>query len=893
MASGGNTISLTSVQAASATSFYESVGVNTHIDFSWTAYGNFSEVESALAYLGVAKVRDSIDDPADPAKLAQLNKDLGIKFDVYISPGSVGFAWQLQQIEANIGIISDVEGPNESDSESYSYNGLTGTAVAGAEQSALYSAIKSDAAASGVKVIESSFGQVSTFGTLKAIGNADYANAHVYFGTDNNPGWNGWIPYVMGLAQDIAPGKQVAITETGYSTATGSASDVDDTVQAKYTLDDILDEFQDGAPVINLYELVDEQNDRGDAEDNFGLFNNNWTPKPAATAVRNLLSILKDTGSVAAPGALTYGLSGMPTAGNSQLFEKSNGTFVLALWNDTRLASATTGADLTVAPVTVTLSLAQEFGTIDVYDPLSGSSPVQVASNAQSLQISLPDHPILITLSQPASAKAAVTSPVLNVPSRETVAATTTAAIAGISIKDAFAAGNAGNLMLGVWDSSGKLAMKNAGGASLAGSGSDSISYSGSYANIVAALASLTYTAAGTAGSDTINLSLFDQSGSSTSQTITVTITAPPLSGPVLTVPGNETVSASATLAIGGVSLRDAFAAANAGNLMLNVWDSSGKLTMKNASGASLPGSGSGSITYSGSYAAIVAALSSLSYTAAGQVGRDTIGLSLYDQAGSSTQQTVGVTVTAAGPVLSVPSSEAVKGSATIAVSGIVLTDSFAAGNAGSMALGVWDSSGTLSMKNASGATVAGSASTSISYTGSYADIVAALASLTYAAAGTAGSDAIHVSLYDQAGHSTEAAVAVTVSAPVYSWGASSGNTTINNGTGGITAAHGQVNVQGSVSDQDLWFVRNGNDLQVDILGSPDKLTIAGWYASAADQVSQFDAGGLKLDSSISTLVQAMATYSAGHGAFNPQATGATMPQDGTLQHVIAAAWHK
>ena len=995
MTTSATTPAMVSTTAASASTFYSSIGVNTHIDFSWTAYNNLSSVESALSYLGVANVRDSIDNPADPAKFAQLNADLGVKFDVYIAPGSVSYAWQLQQIEANIGIISSVEGPNESDSESYSYNGLTGTAAAKAEQSALYSAIKGDASASQVKVIESSFGQTGTFSTIGAIGNADYGNAHIYFGTDNNPGWNGWIPTMEGLAQNVAPGKPVAVTETGYSTVTGSSNGVDDLVQAKYTLDDILDEFKSGAKVIDLYELVDEQASPGNVEDNFGLFNNNWTAKPAATAVHNLMAILKDTGSLANPGSLTYSLTGMPTAGNSELFEKSDGTFVLALWNDTRLASATTGADIAVAPVMVTLTLAQTFSTIDVYDPLSGSAPVQVASNAQTLQISLPDHPVLIEFGSPVvippvltapvvippvvttpivttpivTAAPALTGPQLTVPSTEAVAASATVAVSGVTLLDSFAAGHAGNMALSVWDSSGKLTMKNATGVAISGSGSSSITYNGTYANIVAALASLTYTAAGAGGNDTIHISLYDQAGLSTQKTVSVSVGAPTSSGsitpittpspvsaaptppaatgsivagPVLGLPGAETMAASSTSAIAGITLADAFAAGNAGNMALSVWDSSGTLAMKNAAGVAVAGSGSGSITYDATYANIVAALASLAYTAGAAGGSDAIHFSLYDQAGRSTSGTIAVgaggpasstaaaagslppAVTApvlSGPQLTAPGSEILPAGTATAVSGITLNDSFAAGNAGAMAFSVWDSNGTLTMQNAAGATVAGSGGTSITYNATYANVVAALASLSYTSGAAGGSDAIHISIYDQAGISTNDTIGVAAtSAPggvlsgtagndtiyttanstvngnggndTYLFGTGDGSVTLHNGAATTTAAQGQVNLLGAVTDQNLWLVQSGNDLQVDILGTSDKLTISGWYGGSGSQVQAFEAGGLKLDSSINTLVQAMATYSANNGAFNPQTAGAGMPNDAALQATIAAAWH-
>ena len=95
-------------------------------------------------------------------------------------------------------------------------------------------------------------------------------------------------------------------------------------------------------------------------------------------------------------------------------------------------------------------------------------------------------------------------------------------------------------------------------------------------------------------------------------------------------------------------------------------------------------------------------------------------------------------------------------------------------------------------------------------------------------------------------------------------------------------------------SDEILWFAKSGNNLVVDVLGTKDQVTLKNVYAAGDTyaQVSSFSAGGLTLDTQLATLVQAMATYSAGHGAFNPQTSGTAMPADATVQAAITAAWH-
>ena len=117
----------------------------------------------------------------------------------------------------------------------------------------------------------------------------------------------------------------------------------------------------------------------------------------------------------------------------------------------------------------------------------------------------------------------------------------------------------------------------------------------------------------------------------------------------------------------------------------------------------------------------------------------------------------------ASGPQIASPQSETVAAGGTLAVAGVSVTDSFAAASPGSMALNVTDSSGTLRMTDGSGTALAGSGSTAIHYTGTFSQVNAALATLTYAAGGATGSDSITVDVWDQAGKEATSAIGVTV----------------------------------------------------------------------------------------------------------------------------------
>jgi hypothetical protein len=103
--------------------------------------------------------------------------------------------------------------------------------------------------------------------------------------------------------------------------------------------------------------------------------------------------------------------------------------------------------------------------------------------------------------------------------------------------------------------------------------------------------------------------------------------------------------------------------------------------------------------------------------------------------------------------------------------------------------------------------------------------------------------------------------------------------------------SNNELDFVGGITNNNLWFLRAGNDLKIDLLGSNTQVDVSGWFNGSSNQLQEITAGGLKIDSQVSQLVQAMATYSANNPAFNP-ATAMQAPNDPNLQAAIGAAWH-
>jgi Ca2+-binding RTX toxin-like protein len=92
------------------------------------------------------------------------------------------------------------------------------------------------------------------------------------------------------------------------------------------------------------------------------------------------------------------------------------------------------------------------------------------------------------------------------------------------------------------------------------------------------------------------------------------------------------------------------------------------------------------------------------------------------------------------------------------------------------------------------------------------------------------------------------------------------------------------------ISADQIWFRHVGNNLEVSIIGTADKLVVKDWYLGTANHIEQFKTttGAMTLlDSNVQNLVNAMASFA-------PPAAGETsLPTDyqDTLAPVIAANW--
>jgi hypothetical protein len=198
----------------------------------------------------------------------------------------------------------------------------------------------------------------------------------------------------------------------------------------------LMDAAKAGVAQTFLYELLDAYADpTGQTlSKHYGLFDFSNNPKPLATAIHDLTTILADTGKTAATftaGNLNFTVKGMPTSGNSLEMEKSTGAYELVFWNEPTIWNATTHKEIAAVTSNLTVDLGAVYGEVKIFDPLTGTAAIADLHNVQKISLALTDHPLIIEVEPSAAIKttAAVAAPMTSTsPTLDTLSLTSTAA---------------------------------------------------------------------------------------------------------------------------------------------------------------------------------------------------------------------------------------------------------------------------------------------------------------------------------------------------------------------------------------------------------------------------------------------------------------------------------
>jgi hypothetical protein len=212
-----------------------------------------------------------------------------------------------------------------------------------------------------------------------------HGNLHSYSGGEP-PARN--LDDERALAANVSGGKPVMATETGYHNALATSSGhrpVDEATAGSYIPNLYLEYFRRGIARTFAYELVDERPETAlsNIEQHFGLLRDDFSRKPAYTALKRLIAAVGD-GAPAGNPALRYEVAGADPSLRQLLLARRGGGFSLVLWRDERIWDPVARTRLAVAPMHVTVRLGEAVGGADVL-----SEDATVSSLDQPLEIPL------------------------------------------------------------------------------------------------------------------------------------------------------------------------------------------------------------------------------------------------------------------------------------------------------------------------------------------------------------------------------------------------------------------------------------------------------------------------------------------------------------------------
>jgi hypothetical protein len=389
-------------KAQSADKFVNSIGVNTHLRYLDTTYKDFNNIiKPRLKELGVRHIRDGLilTDLDSQKKLNELEK-LGIKATILFD-----YRWnknpkEVEQIVKMLpNFVEAIEGPNEWDVVQITYRGQQFPKALRDFHNKLYSTVKETATTQHLPVIAAS---MAHWWNAEKVGlmACDFGNIHSYSGgkmpsAGDLDEW--WIP----AARLICGNKPIMATETGFHNAIQDPKalhpGVSEQAAGKYIPRLYLEYFNRNIRRTFTYEFIDEELEI-DQENNFGLLRYNGSPKPAFTALKNLIALLKDPGSSFPLKSLAYTLTENTPHLHHTLLQKRNGTFYLILWQEVSSFDLKTKQDVVVPDLPITIKLRTPMVAAAIYRPLKSIKPIQQWRNPERLNLIVPDHLLVVEL---------------------------------------------------------------------------------------------------------------------------------------------------------------------------------------------------------------------------------------------------------------------------------------------------------------------------------------------------------------------------------------------------------------------------------------------------------------------------------------------------------------
>lgn len=388
-------------KAYSANDFIDSIGVAVHLNYQDTVYSRYNDIiKPRLQELGIHHIRGSVTlkDIETQQKFLDLAK-IDIKSTLVIDPRRVSSPAKAVKIaKAVTGSIEAVEGANEWDLHSdLEYEGKNFPEGVRKFQNRLYTAIKREPITVNLAVLSPSVAKAHKASELGKVA-CDRAAIHSYPGGHKVPSSgleNKWIP----AARTLCGYKPIVATESGYHNAIHLYG-ISEQAAAKYLPRMFFEYFNRGIDRTYSYELIDlKPNPAADEpEFNYGLLRNDGSLKPAFTAIKNAIAILKDTNESFPLQSLNYALKGNIRNIHHTLLQKHDGTFYLILWQEVLSYNVNKKTDILVRDRPLILILKTPIARAVIYQPINSMNAIAKYTSPKTLEINVPDYPLIIEL---------------------------------------------------------------------------------------------------------------------------------------------------------------------------------------------------------------------------------------------------------------------------------------------------------------------------------------------------------------------------------------------------------------------------------------------------------------------------------------------------------------